>query len=30
MEPEEGKFDFSLADGIIEAAQQHHLKLVFI
>ncbi|MGH7973688.1 MAG: DUF5597 domain-containing protein, partial [Limisphaerales bacterium] len=30
VEPEEGKFDFSLADGIIEAARQHHLKLVFI
>jgi len=30
VEPEEGTFDFSLADGIIEAARQHHLKLVFI
>ena len=30
VEPEEGKFDFSLADGIIEAARQHYLKLVFI
>jgi Domain of unknown function (DUF5597)/Beta-galactosidase len=30
VEPEEGKFDFSLADGIVEAARQRHLKLVFI
>ena len=29
-EPEEGKFDFALADGIIEAARQRHLKLVLI
>src|ERR1035437_2225921 len=30
VEPEEGKFDFSLADGIIETARQRHLKLAFI
>ena len=30
VEPAEGQFDFSLADGIIQAARQHHLKLVFI
>jgi hypothetical protein len=30
VEPQEGKFDFSLADGIVEAARQHHLKLVLI
>lgn len=30
VEPQEGKFDFGLADGIIDAARQHHLKLVFI
>lgn len=30
VEPEEGKFDFSLADGLIESARQHQLKLVLI
>lgn len=30
VEPQEGKFDFSLADGLIDAARKHHLKLVLI
>ncbi|MCX6905165.1 MAG: DUF5597 domain-containing protein [Verrucomicrobia bacterium] len=30
VEPEEGKFDFALVDGIIEAARQHQQRLVFI
>ncbi len=30
VEPEEGKFDFSLVDGLIEGARRHGLKLVFI
>ncbi|MGO8676916.1 MAG: DUF5597 domain-containing protein [Limisphaerales bacterium] len=30
VEPQEGGFDFSLADGIIDAARQNHLKLVLI
>ncbi len=30
VEPEEGKFDFSLVDGLIEGARRHDLKLVFI
>ncbi len=30
VEPEEGHFDFKLVDGIIKAAREHHLKLVFI
>ena len=30
VEPEEGKFDFRLVDGIIEAARRHDLRLVFI
>jgi len=29
-EPEEGKFDFSLVDGMIAAAQDNHLHLVFL
>jgi hypothetical protein len=29
-EPEEGKFDFSLVDGIIQAARRHHLRLVLL
>ncbi|MGB8031754.1 MAG: DUF5597 domain-containing protein [Terracidiphilus sp.] len=29
-EPEEGKFDFSLVDGMITAAQENHLHLVFL
>ncbi|MGG4132522.1 DUF5597 domain-containing protein [Paenibacillus illinoisensis] len=28
LEPEEGKFDFTLVDGLIEGARRHHLKLV--
>jgi hypothetical protein len=30
IEPEEGKFDFSLVDGLIQAARSHHLRLVFL
>lgn len=30
VEPEEGKFDFSLVDGLIQGARRHHQKLVFI
>jgi len=30
IEPEEGKFDFSLIDGIINFARQHDLKIVFL
>jgi len=30
VEPEEGKFDFRLVDGIIAAARKHRLRLVFI
>ncbi len=30
VEPEEGKFDFRLVDGLIQGAQEHQLKLVFI
>lgn len=30
VEPEEGKFDFSLVDGLIEGARRHNLRLVFI
>jgi len=29
-EPEEGKFDFSLVDGMIAAAEENHLHLVFL
>jgi hypothetical protein len=30
IEPEEGKFDFSLVDGAIREARQHHLRLVLL
>jgi beta-galactosidase GanA len=30
VEPEEGRFDFHLVDGLIAGARQHNLKLVFI
>jgi hypothetical protein len=30
VEPQEGKFDFSLVDGMIAAAQDNHLHLVFL
>jgi len=30
IEPEEGKFDFALVDGLVEDAQEHKLKLVFL
>lgn len=30
IEPEEGTFDFTLVDGLIEGARAHHLKLVFL
>jgi hypothetical protein len=30
VEPEEGKFDFSLVDGLLEGARAHNLKVVFL
>jgi len=30
LEPEPGKFDFHLVDGIIEGARRHHLKLILL
>lgn len=30
LEPEEGKFDFTLVDGLIQQARQHQLRLVFL
>ncbi len=30
MEPEQGKFDFALVDGLIQDARKHNLKLVFL
>jgi hypothetical protein len=30
LEPEEGKFDFKLVDGLIEGAREHGLKLVLL
>ncbi|MGD0049320.1 MAG: DUF5597 domain-containing protein [Bryobacteraceae bacterium] len=30
VEPEEGKFEFALVDGLIEQARSNHLKLVFL
>lgn len=30
IEPREGKFDFSLVDGLINAAREHNLRLVFL
>ncbi len=30
VEPEEGKFDFHLVDGLIEGARAHNLRLVFL
>jgi len=30
IEPVEGRYDFSLVDGLIEEARQHELKLVFL
>jgi hypothetical protein len=30
VEPQEGKFDFTLVDGLIAAAHQHELRLVFL
>ncbi len=30
IEPEEGKFDFRLVDGLIEDARRHNLRLVFL
>jgi len=30
IEPEEGKFDFALVDGLIQGARQNHLHLVFL
>jgi hypothetical protein len=30
IEPEEGQFDFSLVDGIIDLARKHDLKIVFL
>ncbi len=30
IEPEEGKFDFTLVDGLMEGARENHLRLVFL
>ena len=30
IEPEEGRFDFSLVDGLIDAARKHHQRIVFL
>jgi len=30
IEPEEGKFDFTLLDGVIAQARQHNMRLVFL
>jgi hypothetical protein len=30
VEPEEGKFDFTLVDGLIKGARKHNLRLVFL
>jgi hypothetical protein len=30
LEPKEGQFDFTLVDGAIQAAQENHLRLVFL
>ena len=30
LEPEEGKFEFNLVDGLIQQARQHQLRLVFL
>lgn len=30
IEPEEGQFDFTLVDGLIQAARQHGLRLIFL
>lgn len=30
IEPEEGRFDFSLVDGLIDAARQHDKRIVFL
>jgi hypothetical protein len=30
IEPEEGKYDFTLVDGLLEQARQNHLRVVFL
>ena len=30
LEPQEGRFDFALVDGLIKEARQHQIKLVFL
>jgi hypothetical protein len=30
LEPEEGRFDFALVDGLLAGARQHHLRLVLL
>ena len=30
IEPEEGKFDFSLVDGLIKGARENNMRLVFL
>jgi len=30
IEPEEGKFNFNLVDGLIEGARRHNLKIIFL
>src|SRR5436190_16492844 len=30
VEPEEGRFDFALLDGLLTQAREHHLRVVFL
>ena len=30
IEPQEGKFDFTTVDGLIQGARQHHVRLVLL
>ena len=30
IEPEEGKFDFNIIDEVVQQAEDHHLKVVFL
>ena len=30
LEPEEGRFDFSLVDGVIEGARRYDLRLILL
>ena len=30
VEPEEGKYDFTLVDGLLDGARKHNLRLIFL